>query len=254
MAAASNACLDLVEPMSHSNVLYLISCTHATCAVPEAYRELFKGAEDAVASTDGWEPGALNLAQAFSMKFHTPLVHGDVTRLLIDLDHDGDSRWSAFSGKLPEATRAKLVDRHERLFRAQLVQRIQDAARRHQPLLHVMIHSSPELDGRVLLESFPGNRAAEDLASAWRGHLRAANIEVMHLQNASPTALEGFLAGVAGTAAYVPVRLGVAQSFFLEGRPRRWEETKKLLLDSLTRALADDPLLSVQESRATGQD
>ena len=71
---------------------FLFSCEHATCAVPEAYRELFHGAEDAVHSTEGWEPGSLNLAQAFSMKFRTPLVHGDVTRLLIDLEKDSDER------------------------------------------------------------------------------------------------------------------------------------------------------------------
>ena len=64
---------------------FLFSCDHATCAVPEPYREIFRGSEEVVASTEGWEPGSLNLAQGFAMKFRTPLVHGDVTRLLIDL-------------------------------------------------------------------------------------------------------------------------------------------------------------------------
>ena len=64
----------------------LFSCENATCAVPEAFRELFRGSEDSVTSSRGWEPGSLNLAQAFAMKFRTPLVHGDVTRLLLDFE------------------------------------------------------------------------------------------------------------------------------------------------------------------------
>ena len=86
---------------------FLFSCDNATCAVPEAYREIFRGSEEVVASTEGWEPGSLNLAQGFAMKFRTPLVHGDVTRLLIDFGNDGDARWSRFSLKLPETTRVK---------------------------------------------------------------------------------------------------------------------------------------------------
>ncbi|RYG57345.1 MAG: N-formylglutamate amidohydrolase, partial [Alphaproteobacteria bacterium] len=116
----------------------LFSCEHATCAVPEAFRETFRGSEETVASTKGWDPGALNLAQGFSMKFRTPLVHGDVTRLLIDLNEEGDLRWSDFSGKLPEATRAKLVDRHERPYRMALNSRIAEDLTRHQKLVHLM--------------------------------------------------------------------------------------------------------------------
>jgi len=237
--------------MTIATIQYLFSCEHATCAVPEAYRELFKGAEDAVASSEGWEPGSLNLAQAFSMKFHTPLVHGDVTRLLIDLERDGDARWSRISEKLPEATRAKIADRHERPYRTHLVQRIGDGLRRQLPVLHVMIHTSPEADGRVLLESFAGMRPAEELASAWRSLLRAADLDVLHLHNAQATALESFLAAQFAGTVYVPLRLTVAQSFFLEGKPWRWDTVKKLLLESLSQAVVGTPSLSDPESRAT---
>src|SRR6478735_2045366 len=132
---------------------FLFSCDNATCAVPEAYREIFRGSEEVVGSTEGWEPGALNLAQGFAMKFRTPLVHGDVTRLLIDFAQDGDARWSRFSLKLPEATRGKVADRHERPYRLALNQRIAEDLRRHPALLHVMIHTDPATDGMVLLET-----------------------------------------------------------------------------------------------------
>ena len=40
-----------------------------------------------------------------------------------------------------------------------------------------------------------------------------------------------------GAETYAPVTLRVAQTFFLEGRPWRWEKMKKVLLDTLPAAL-----------------
>jgi len=216
---------------------YLFSCENATCAVPEAHRELFRGSEEVVTSTEGWEPGALNLAQGFAMKFRTPLVHGDLTRLLIDLEKDGDARWSRFSLKLPEATQGKLVDRHERTYRLLLHQRIAEDLRRHETLLHVMVHTVPGTDGIVFLETVEGAGLAEQLAAAWRSCLLGMDLDVRHSKGAVQTGLGTHLAAEYPVARYAQMRLRVSQSFFLEGKPLRWETLKKGLLDSLAAAV-----------------
>lgn len=241
------------EPIERMTT-YLFSCEHATCAVPEAYRELFRGSEEVVGSEEGWEPGSLNLAQAFSMKFRTPLVHGDVTRLLIDLEKVGEARWSRFSLQLPEATRVKVAERHERPFRSQLCQRIEEDLRRHAVVLHVMIHTSTQIDGRLLLETPAAAALAEKLAAAWRGHLRAAETDVLHVRGSESSALETFLQAEFPADRYAQVRLTVSQSFFLEGRPWRWETLKKVLLESLARAVAENDALSAPESPSTAPD
>lgn len=233
---------------------FIFSCANATCAVPEAHRELFRGAEDVVASEEGWEPGALNLAQAFSMKFRTPLVHGDVTRLLIDLEKECGERWSRFSLQLPETTRSKLVDRHERPFRAQLVQRIGEDMRRHAAVWHVLVHTSPEIDGRVLLETHASAPLAESAAAAWRGRLHAAEMDVLHVRRTEPNALEAYLAREFPTDQYARIRLTVSQSFFLEGRPWRWETAKKVLLETLSHAAAEITSVSAPEFPSTAQE
>ena len=215
---------------------YLFSCDYATCAIPEAYREIFRGSEEVVASTQGWEPGSLNLAQGFAMKFRTPLVHGDVTRLLIDIGKDGDMRWSPFSLKLPEATRAKVADRHERPYRLSLNQRIAEDLRRHDALLHVMIHTDPETDGCVVLETPPGADLAEKFAGAWRARLAAKEVDVRQVRAAVLNPLASLLGETYPADRYAQVRLSVSQTFFLEGRPWRWETLKKLLLESLALA------------------
>lgn len=219
----------------------LISCDNATCAVPEAYREVFRGAEDVVASTEGWEPGALNLGQAFAMKFRTPLVHGDVTRLLIDLEQEGEARWSRFSLKLPEATRARVADRHETPYRTTLRQRINEDLRRHAAVVHVRVHTDPATDGRVVLETPPGADSAANLAAAWARPLRMTELDVRQYGNVEPSVFAAMLGREYPPAHYVQVRLSVSQSFFLEGRPWRWEVVKKLLLDTLVQTMAALP-------------
>lgn len=232
----------------------LFSCENATCAVPEAYREIFRDSEEVVESPAGWEPGSLNLGQAFAMKFRTPLVHGDVTRLLIDFEKDGDERWSRFSMKLPEATRAKVADRHERPFRTTLRQRIAEDLRRHAVVLHVMIHTDPATEGRVTLETPEAAELAEKFAAAWRARLIREDLDVRYFRNSGSQALGTALSQEFPPDQYARVGLTVSQSFFLEGKPWRWEVLKKLLLESLALAVTDVRPVSGRESPSTVPD
>lgn len=231
---------------------FLFSCNNATCAVPEAYREIFRGSEEVVGSTAGWEPGALNLAQGFAMRFRTPLVHGDVTRLLIDFETDGDARWSRFSLKLPEATRLKVVDRHERPYRTMLKQRITEDLRRHDALLHVMVHTDPTTNGLVLLETPVGADLAEKFSNAWRARLVAADVDVRQVKGVVINELGSALSAAYPAERYAQVKLSVSQTFFLEGRPWRWETLKKLLLESLV-LVGNEVVVSAPGSPSTGR-
>ena len=233
---------------------YLFSCENATCAVPEAYRELFHGEEDVLTSAEGWEPGSLNLAQGFSMKFRTPLIHGDVTRLLIDFECDGDERWSRFSMKLPETTRNKIAERHEMPYRAMLLQRIEGDLKRHATVVHVMVHTHAETDGRILLDTQKDSLLAWKIASAWRIDLRGRELDVTHSRKIKISALAAGLSRDFPVVQYAQIRLSVSQSFFLEGRPTRWETLKKILLESLAEAVSAAGPVNDPEFPLIGQD
>lgn len=213
----------------------LFSCEHATCAVPEAFRELFAGSEELVVSTKGWDPGALNLAQAFSMKFRTPLVHGDVTRLLIDLNEGGDERWSRISKTLPEATRAKLVDRHEKPYRQTILSRIREDLLRYQAVLHVMVHT--EEGGAGLVMETPDGGLGADFATKWRNRLQADGVDVRVAQGKMEGDLAGMLEEKHPSDRYALIRLKVPQGYFLDGKPLRWETLKKFLITSLVQVV-----------------
>ncbi|BCU76985.1 hypothetical protein [Luteolibacter sp. LG18] len=213
----------------------LFSCENATCAIPEAWRDLFRGSEEIVASTEGWEPGALNLAQGFAMKFRTPLVYGDVTRLLIDLDAAGDARWSRFSSQLTDAQHTKLVERHETKHHDMLVAQITEAIRRDPQVVHVMIHTTPDEDAVVALEAHEDDASGTAWATAWSSAIRKAD-EPLRVETRSVPVMPAGAASLRlffGSAAYAAIVLRVSQSFFLENRPWRWEKLKKHLIDTL---------------------
>lgn len=217
---------------------FVISCEYATCAIPEAYRELYQEVEELVTSPEGWDSGALNLAQAFAMRFRTQLIHGNHTRLLIDLDRDGEDRWSPYSVQIPEASRLRLADREEGTYRLTLRQRIEDDLRRNDLVCHISVRTVEATDGRVTVESFDPGSFGEALADAWRTRLLQAGIEAGH-HAAQGSALAAELGGTFPRDRYGFVRIKVAQSYFLEGRPLKWEAVKRVLLDTL-QAAADD--------------
>lgn len=216
------------------------SCEHATCAVPEPWRDLFRGHEEAVASEEGWEPGALNLAQGFASRFRTPLSHGDVTRLLIDLEAEGDARWSRLSSSLTEVQKGKLRDRHERPFREAVHHKVAEALRREPKVVQVLVRVEPLGEGVVRVEALIGDDEARRLAARWveslRGGADAINAEAFSVPEIS--SIGRMLRESFDAERVAVITLRVSRSYFLEGRPLRWEKAKKLLIESLYETLS----------------
>ena len=64
-------------------------------------------------------------------------------------------------------------------------------------------------------------------------------VDVRHSAGPQSCPLAISLAAEYPVARYAQVKLSVSQTFFLEGRPWRWETLKKLLLDSLLQVSAE---------------
>ena len=210
------------------------SCEHATCAVPEPWRELFRGHEEVVSSAEGWEPGALNLAQGFSIKFRTPLAHGDVTRLLINLEMTDDTQWSAISSTLTDIQKGKLRDRHQRPFREAVHHKITEALRRESLAVQVLIYVEKADVGEILVETVTGDDTAKRLANAWTEELRRGDerMSANALDVSALSAIGMSLRREFGAERLAVLVLRVSSSYFLEGQPWRWEKAKKRLIDS----------------------
>lgn len=215
------------------NTAVLVSCEHATCAVPGGQRAIFEGREDELHSEAGWEAGALNLAQGFAMAFRTPLVHGEITRLLIDLEAGEDEKWGKYAAEISEQSRERFAERMWKGYRATLRQRIEEDLRRHDAVIHVFAHVSRAKPGCVNLRVPDGSALASDLAAAWAGAVRQEHLEPSFLKGDIPGALMRELASGYPSDRYAPIRLEVAPGYFLEGKPMRWEACKKALIKGL---------------------
>jgi hypothetical protein len=214
---------------------FLITCCHATCAIPEAQRELFSGLEDRVTSPEGWEPGALNLAQGLAMKLSTPLVHGDVSKLLFNLEQVGDAQWSEISINIPEALRTRFADRHNEILQHLINTKLDEDFKRHSSIIHLDIHTAPITDGKIIFEC-TGDPIADKFAAMTAKNLTipeiAASIKTM--KDISPM-LEGILKkDVPGKIGIV--RITVSQSFFLNSQPLRWDTAKKAIIQAVSTA------------------
>ena len=128
----------------------ILSCEHASARVPARYAAAFssRAAQLALASHRGVDLGALALARDLSRTCRVPLLAGQQTRLLIELNRSPGHRalLSQWSRQLPRARIAELHAIHEAHLQ-ELARRVRQA--RGFPL-HVAVHSfTPVLAGQV---------------------------------------------------------------------------------------------------------
>lgn len=129
-------------------VCVLITAEHASCSVPAEWAGLFSGQEAVLHSHRGWDPGTLELATALAATLQAPLLVGEVTRLLVDLNRSrGHPRhFSEFTRGLPAERRLQLIERYWRPHWSAYRERIEQAPA---GLVHIACHSfTPELNGR----------------------------------------------------------------------------------------------------------
>lgn len=136
-------------PGRKSPVSALISCEHATNAVPSRWSSLFEGQRNLLESHRGWDPGSLDLARDLADALDAPLLAGRITRLLVDLNRSAGHprRLSRLARTQSEADPQELIDEwwapHWQAFR-ETIEALPGQ------VIHVACHSfTPVLDGQV---------------------------------------------------------------------------------------------------------
>ena len=163
--------LDEIAPAS----ALLITCEHATNAIPARWAHLFASpaAQSALHSHRGWDPGAAELAADLlppisvlrpptsdlrhrtSLPPPSPLApfFGTASRLLIDLNRSENNPqlWSEFTRDLPPDEKQAIIRDIYAPFRRATREAIDDLlASGRRPVLHLSLHSfTPVLDGDV---------------------------------------------------------------------------------------------------------
>ncbi len=124
----------------------LLTCEHARNLIPKEFSKLFKGKQKLLSSHRGWDAGALEIARGLKRKLKAPLLEGNYSRLVIDLNRSENHRkaFSEFTAHLPEDTKEKIISKIHRPFRQKA-----EAIVSKQNTLHISIHSFvPILDDK----------------------------------------------------------------------------------------------------------
>jgi predicted N-formylglutamate amidohydrolase len=160
----------------------LLSCEHASHAVPREFAATFRTAplRAALRSHRGWDPGAAGVARELARQLRAPLHEGRNTRLLVDLNRSPHHprALGAWARTLPAAARRALLTRWHAPWRRAFARRVRAAAAGGRAVLHVSVHSfTPVLDGarramHVGLLYDPSRPAERALALALRRELR----------------------------------------------------------------------------------
>lgn len=158
-----------------SVVPLVVTCEHASAAVPSRYRSLFANNRPVLATHTASDMGALVAARLFSRLFATQVLAGQVTRLLVDLNRslDHPQLFSAAVQKLDGPAREALVHRYYQPHRDLVIKRCEQAIKQYGRVLHLGVHSfTPVLRGKrrdfeAGLLYDPRRSLEADLAGRW---------------------------------------------------------------------------------------
>jgi predicted N-formylglutamate amidohydrolase len=141
----------MTPPRSSRDEL-LLTCEHGGNRIPGAYRELFRGTEEVLASHRGWDPGALTLAKLCASELGRPLHAVTWSRLFVEANRAPTNRriWSRFTKDLQKEERQRILARWWLPHRQTVEDAVAAGVARKRRVVHVAVHSfTPELDGEV---------------------------------------------------------------------------------------------------------
>ncbi len=129
----------------------ILTCEHATSAIPAPYAELMAGARHLLQTHRAYDIGARQVCRALE-ELADGAVYGECSRLLVDLNRSpGHPRlFSEFSSDLPRPEKDRVLARCYSPFRETALAAIGQTMSRHGEVLHLSIHSfTPVLHGKI---------------------------------------------------------------------------------------------------------
>lgn len=136
-----------------SEMTGIISCEHATNAVPSELRTMFRTSHTRtrLASHWGWDIGALGYAQHLAQVRHWPCIASAVSRLIVDTNRSLTHArlFGSEMQSLPMLLREQVLQRYYHPHRQAVADRVAEAIASHGRVLHIGAHSfTPEFAGQ----------------------------------------------------------------------------------------------------------
>lgn len=168
----------LVSSM-HRPVAAIVTCEHASRSVPAGLGRRLRLGRDLLGHR-GWDEGAAAVARELAAATEAPLVLGEISRLVIDLNRSPDNprRWSTEARALPAETRAALTTTHHEPHWRRVIDLVAAEHAAGRRVLHIGVHSfTPVLSGvvrpmDVALLYDPSRRFEIEIVEPWIAALR----------------------------------------------------------------------------------
>lgn len=121
----------------------VLSCEHATRAIPGRYGKLFAGAEKKLATHAGWDIGSREMGQHLSRKLGVEVTCARASRLLVDCNRSLHHRdlFSSYTADQPDAERTRILAEYYHPYRKEVASRIDKVIAAHGQAVHVSVHS-----------------------------------------------------------------------------------------------------------------
>ena len=231
-----------MSALTRSGLRLLLTCEHGGNRIPGEYRALFHGAEAALASHRGWDPGALPLARAMGRRLGSPILAVTWSRLLVESNRSPTNRriWSAWTRSLPIEEQARILERYWWPHRRRVESAVSAAIDDRFLVLHVAVHSfTPVLDGErrnadvgLLYDS--ARRAERSVCGRWAELLReripALRVRLNYPYRGAADGLPTWLRRRFPTSAYLGIELEVNQAYL---RGPKWTALAHALSETL---------------------
>ncbi|MDP3920398.1 MAG: N-formylglutamate amidohydrolase [Candidatus Omnitrophota bacterium] len=221
----------------------LLTCEHATNAVPPDLRPLFP--KHILKTHRGFDIGALTLAKKLSRRFKKRLYRATASRLVIDLNrsiHNRRSLFSRYLNPLDSRRKKRILEQLYLPYRKAVEDEIRKKTRRKKPVLHLSVHSfTPVLNGRprktdIGLLFDPKRKGERVLCLRWKEILRRKAPQLcVRFNDPYRGTADGFTTSLRRrlpASAYLGIELEINQKFPL-GSDERWLKLQQQLIDSL---------------------
>ncbi len=153
----------------------LVTCEHASNAIPPSLAYLFIRHGDVLDTHRAWDIGAADVASAAAFMLNAPFFAGTFSRLVIDLNRSETNRtlFSVFTRTLRDQEKESILNDYYRPYRDDIRNRIRLMLKKG-AVLHAAVHSfTPVLNGvkrecDIGLLYDPSRTTEKSLASLWK--------------------------------------------------------------------------------------
>ncbi|MEX0661557.1 MAG: N-formylglutamate amidohydrolase [Balneolaceae bacterium] len=232
--------------MLHKPTKFLITCEHATNALPEEWAFLFENSAAVLETHRGWDPGALQLAETIANELDATLHHYPWSRLLIEpnrsLHHQ--SLFSEFTKKRTKSEKEQLVQQYWTPYRNRVREVIQKMISSNR-VVHISVHTfTPVLKGvnrsvDIGLLYDPKRKDEQEFCREWKKRVKLVAPKFkMRMNQPYKGSADGFTTSLRNkflNEEYLGIELEVNQKFWFENKAK-WMKIAEMLAGSLSRS------------------